>query len=107
MPLGRRAASTFTAVVLTVALVITASILVHVLFANNVTDLTVELLAAIIAVVLVVASVGVTIHSQVRSETEREYRVQFFRQKLELYKDTIARVTRADDDGWIDDHEIE
>ena len=67
MSLGRRAASTFTVVVLAVALVITASILVHVLFANNVTDLTVELLAAIIAVVLVVASVGVTIHSQ--SET--------------------------------------
>ena len=96
-------------VVLAVALVITASILVHVLFSNNVTDLTVELLAAIIAVVLVVASVGVTIHFQVRSETEteREYRVELFRQKLELYKDTIACVTRADDDGVIDDHEIE
>ena len=61
----------------------------------------------IIAVVLVVASVGVTIHLQVRSETEREYRVELFRQKLELHKDTIACVTRADDDGVIDDHEIE
>ena len=92
---GKRSASTFTVVVLAVALVITASILVHVLFSNNVTDLTVELLAAIIAVVLVVASVGVTIHFQVRSETEREYRVELFRQKLELYKDTIACVTRG------------
>ena len=90
-----------------VALVVTASILVHVMFASEVTDLTVELLAAIIAVVLVVASVGVTIHFQVRSETEREYRVELFRQKLELYKDTIACITRADDDGVIHDHEIE
>ncbi len=104
---GKRSASTFTVVVLAVALVITASILVHVMFASEVTDLTVELLAAIIAVVLVVASVGVTIHFQVRSETEREYRVELFRQKLELYKDTIACVTRADDDGVIDAHEIE
>ena len=104
---GKKSASTFTVVVLAVALVITASILVHVMFASEVTDLTVELLAAIIAVVLVVASVGVTIHFQVRSETEREYRVELFRQKLELYKDTIACVTRSDDDGVIDDHEIE
>ena len=77
------------------------------MFASKVTDLTVELLAAIIAVVLVVASVGVTIHFQVRSETEREYRVELFRQKLELYRDTIACITRADDDGVIHDHEIE
>jgi hypothetical protein len=104
---GRNSASTFTVVVLAVALIVTASILVHVLFSKHVTDLTIELLAAIIAVVLVVASVGVTIHFQVRSETEREYRVELFRQKLELYKDTIACVTKADDDGVIDDHEIE
>ena len=97
----------FTVVVLAIALVITASILVHVMFSSEVTDLTVELLAAIIAVVLVVASVGVTIHFQVRSETEREYRVELFRQKLELYKETIACVTRADDDGVIHAHEIE
>lgn len=105
--LGRDQTATFTVVVLAVALVITASILVHVLFSSDVNDLTVELLAAIIAVVLVVASVGVTIHFQVRSETEREYRVELFRQKLELYKDTLACVTRADDDGVIDEHEIE
>ena len=42
------------------------------MFSKHVSDLTIELLAAIIAVVLVVASVGVTIHFQVRSETERE-----------------------------------
>ena len=107
MKAGKKSSSTFTVVVLAVALVVTASILVHVMFASEVTDLTVELLAAIIAVVLVVASVGVTIHFQVRSETEREYRVELFRQKLELYKDTIACITRADDDGVIHDHEIE
>ena len=105
--MGKRSTSTLAVVVLAVALVITASILVHVLFSKHVSDLTIELLAAIIAVVLVVASVGVTIHFQVRSETEREYRVELFRQKLELYKDTIACVTKADDDGVIDDHEIE
>ncbi len=105
--LGKRSTSTLAVVVLAVALVITASILVHVLFSKHVSDLTIELLAAIIAVVLVVASVGVTIHFQVRSETEREYRVELFRQKLELYKDTIACVTKADDDGVIHDHEIE
>ena len=105
--MGKRSTSTLAVVVLAVALVITASILVHVLFSKHVSDLTIELLAAIIAVVLVVASVGVTLHFQVRSETEREYRVELFRQKLELYKDTIACVTKADDDGVIDDHEIE
>lgn len=56
--LGRDQTATFTVVVLAIALVITASILVHVLFSSDVNDLTVELLAAIIAVVLVVASVG-------------------------------------------------
>lgn len=99
--------STLVVVVLAAALVVTASILVHVLFASNVNDLTVELLAAIIAVVLVVASVGVTIHFQVRSETEREYRVELFRQKLKLYEDTLACIAKSDDDGTIHDHEIE
>lgn len=102
-----KSSSTFAVVVLAVALVVTASILVHVLFSSNVNDLTIELLAAIIAVVLVVASVGVTIHFQARSETEREYRVELFRQKLKLYEDTIACIAKSDDDGTIDDQEIE
>ncbi len=102
-----KSSSTFVVVVLAAALVVTSSILVHVLFASNVNELTIELLAAIIAVVLVVASVGVTIHFQVRSETEREYRVELFRQKLKLYEDTLACIAKSDDDGVIADHEIE
>ena len=105
--MNKKSSSTLVVVVLAVALVVTASILVHLLFSSGVSDLTVELLAAIIAVVLVVASVAVTIHFQVRSETEREYRVELFRQKLELYKETLACITRADDDGRIEAAEIE
>lgn len=102
-----RSAATLTVAILATALVVTASILVHVLFSSNVNDLTVELLAAIIAVVLVVASVGVTIHFQARFETEREYRVELFRQKIELYRATLDCITQADDDNVIDDHELE
>lgn len=102
-----RSTATLTVVVLAAALVVTASILVHLLFSSNVNELTVELLAAIIAVVLVVASVGVTIHFQARFETEREYRVELFRQKIELYRETLDCITKADDDDVIDEHELE
>lgn len=97
----------FAVPVLLVAVVIVVAVLLHVLFSRSISDLTVEILAAIIAVVLVVASVAVTIHYQSKSETEREFRVELFKQKVELYKEVLVCIASADDDGHITDGEIE
>ena len=93
---------------LLVTVVIVVGVLLHVLFSRDLSDLTVEILAAIIAVVLVVASVAVTIHYQSKSETEREFRVELFRQKVALYRELLTCISNADDHaGDVSDHDIE
>ncbi len=95
-----------TVIVLVIALVVVSSVLLHVLFSQPLTDLTVELLAAALAVVLVVASVGVTIHFQSKAETERQYRVCLFENKMKVYENFLEVTAKSDDDEEIDDQEI-
>ena len=80
--------------------------LLHVLFSQGISDLTVEILAAIIAVVLVVASVAVTLHFQSKYEIEREFHIELCRQKLEIYCKLLAEFSKADDDGKVTLDEI-
>lgn len=96
-----------TVLVLIVALTVVTSILLHVMFSRALMDLTVELLAAALAVVLIVASVGVTIHFQSRAETERQYRLCLFENKMREYTKLLAGTAKSDDDGTIDDQEID
>ena len=84
--------------VLTVALVAVSSILLHVMFSRSLTDLAIELMAAALAVVLVVASVGVTIHFQSKAETERQYRVCLFENKMKVYTKFLEVTAKSDDD---------
>ena len=100
-------AAQFAIIVLVIALVVAVSVLMHVMFTRGVSDLTVEILAAVLAVVLVVASVGVTIHFQNRSETEREYRVELFKHKVSMYEQLLVDIAAADDDDRIEPEEIE
>lgn len=99
-------ATRFAVVVLVIALVTVVSVLMHVLFTQGISELTVEILAAVLAVVLVVASVGVTIHFQAKSETEREFRVKLFEEKLKIYVGLLECITKADDDVNIDLNEM-
>ena len=98
----------FVVPLLLVTVVIVVGVLLHVLFSRDLSELTIEILAAIIAVVLVVASVAVTIHYQSKSETEREFRVELFRQKVALYRELLTCISNADDHaGDVSDHDIE
>ena len=103
----RETATRFVVVILVIALVATVSVLLHVLFSQTISSLTTEILAAVLGVVLVVASVGVTIHFQNRSEMERQFRVTLFEKKLDAYLALLDCVTRADDDGIVDQQEME
>ena len=103
---NRETAPRFAVVVLVVALVTAVSILMHVMFTEGISDLTVEILAAVLAVVLVVASVGVTIHFQAKSEAEREFRVKLFEEKLKIYIALLECITKSDDDGRVDANEM-
>ncbi|MYD43091.1 MAG: hypothetical protein F4W90_04265 [Gammaproteobacteria bacterium] len=93
--------------ILIVSVVVLAGTVVHLFFARSISNLTIEILAAIIAVVMVVASVAVTIHFQARAETMQEYRVELFRQKIARYEKMLEDIAKADDDDEIDDDEIE
>ncbi len=93
--------------ILTVALVAVSSILLHVMFSRSPTDLAIELMAAALAVVLVVASVGVTIHFQSKAETERQYRVCLFENKMKVYTQFLEVTAKSDDDDKIENHEID
>lgn len=96
----------FVVIALSAALVITVAVLLHVLFSHSISTLTVEILAAIIAVVLVVASVAVTLHFQSKYEIEREFHVELFRQKLDVYYKLLSEFSKADDDGEVTHQEI-
>ena len=92
--------------VLIVALVAVSSILLHIMFSRSLTDLAIELMAAALAVVLVVASVGVTIHFQSKAETERQYRVCLFENKMKVYTKLLEITAKSDDDDKIEKQEI-
>ena len=92
--------------ILIVALVAVSSILLHVMFSRSPTDLAIELMAAALAVVLVVASVGVTIHFQSKAETERQYRVCLFQNKMKVYTGFLETTAKSDDDDRIEKTEI-
>lgn len=93
--------------ILIVTVVVLAASVVHVFFSQAISNLTIEILAAIIAVVLVVASVAVTIHFQSRAETQQEYRVELFRNKVSSYTNLLTVISRVDDDEVITDDEVE
>ena len=97
----------FVIVVLITALVVAVSFLLHVLFSEAITELTVEILAAVLGVVLVVASVGVTIHFQHKAEKERQFQIDVFRVKLKLYQKLLDCIVVSDDDHVITPCEIE
>lgn len=96
---GERGISHFVVISLVVALSITVSFLLYVVFSQNPSNFTVEILAAILGVVLVVTSVGVTIHFQNRAETERAYRVALFERKLGMYQELLNCIAVADNEG--------
>lgn len=104
---NQKTTTRFVVVVLVLALVMAVSFLLHVLFSREITDLTVEILAAVLGVVLVVASVGVTIHFQHQAEKERQFHIDVFRTKLKLYQDLLDCIVKSDDDHVITPGEIE
>ena len=88
-------------------LLITVGALLHVLFSDDISNLTIEILAAVVGVVLVIVSVAVTIHFQVGAEMEREFQVELFKTKVQNFEDFISTVMAADDDDVIKREEIE
>ena len=94
-------------IVLVVALVVAVAFLLHILFSRAISDLTVEIMAAVLGVVLVVASVGVTIHFQNEAEKKRQFQIEVFQTKLKLYKELLDCITASDDDDHIGVEEIE
>lgn len=96
----------FTVAALCVAIVLTSAVLLHVMFSANVSELTIEILAAVVAVVLVVASVAVTLHFQAQYETEREFKTELFKHRLDHYHKLLREFSKADDDGHISQCEI-
>lgn len=96
----------FTIVALSFAIVVTSAVLLHIMFQAEVSELTIEILAAVVAVVMVVASVAVTLHFQADYETDREFKTELFRARLNHYKELLIKFSAADDDDHISDEEV-
>ena len=103
----KNTATHFVVIVLVMALVVAVAFLLHVLFSRTISNLTVEIMAAVLGVVLVVASVGVTIHFQNEAEKKRQFQIGIFQTKLELYRKILDHIMKSDDDGHINADEIE
>lgn len=104
---ANNAATRFVVIVLVIALVVAVAFLMHVLFSRAITNLTVEIMAAVLCVVLVVASVGVTIHFQNEAEKERQFLIEIFQTKLRLYRELLDCIMASDDDDRITVEEVE
>lgn len=103
----KNTATHFVVIVLVMALVMAVAFLLHVLFSRTISDLTVEIMAAVLGVVLVVASVGVTIHFQNEAEKKRQFQIEVFQTKLKLYRELLGCIVKSDDDDQIEADEIE
>lgn len=96
----------FTIIALCTAVVVTSAVLLHVMFSADVSNLTIEILAAVVAVVMVVVSVAVTLHFQVEYEAEKEFKTEVFKEKLQKYYELLATFSKADDDDVISSDEL-
>ena len=103
----KNTATHFVVIVLVMALVMAVAFLLHVLFSRTISNLTVEIMAAVLGVVLVVASVGVTIHFQNEAEKKRQFQIEVFQTKLKLYRELLGCIVKSDDDDQIEADEIE
>lgn len=88
------------------AVVVTSAVLLHVMFSADVSNLTIEILAAVVAVVMVVVSVAVTLHFQVEYEAEKEFKTEVFKEKLQKYYELLSTFSQVDDDNHIDEEEL-
>lgn len=93
-----KARKQFTIIALSAAVVVTSAVLLHVMFSADVSNLTIEILAAVVAVVMVVVSVAVTLHFQVEYEAEKEYKTEVFKEKLKRYYELLDYFSEVDDD---------
>ena len=107
LALNRIATTHFVVVVLATALVVAVAFLFHVLFSRTISNLTVEIMAAVLAVVLVVSSVCVTIHFQNEAEKKRQFQIEVFQTKLNLYQELLKHIMESDDDDEIKKDELE
>ena len=96
-----------TTIILSAGIVLTAAVLLHFMMNESISNLALEILAAVVAVVLVVASVAVTIHFQTDYETEREFKTELFRQQLLLYQQLLEEFSHMETDNKIEDVEIQ
>ena len=80
--------------------------MLHVMFSADVSNLTIEILAAVVAVVMVVVSVAVTLHFQADYEAEKDFKTEVFNQKLEKYYQLLTTLSEADDDNHISEEEM-
>lgn len=71
--------------------------MLHVLFSAEVSNLTIEILAAVVAVVMVVVSVAVTLHFQAEYEAEKDYKTEVFKEKLTRYYALLDYFSKVDD----------
>jgi hypothetical protein len=80
--------------------------MLHVMFSADVSNLTIEILAAVVAVVMVVVSVAVTLHFQADYEAEKEFKTEVFKHKLTRYYALLEQFSEVDDDLVIDPQEL-
>lgn len=76
------------------------------MFSSDVSNLTIEILAAVVAVVMVVVSVAVTLYFQMEYEADKEFKTEVFKAKLEKYYEILVTFSRIDDDDTVDTKEL-
>lgn len=94
-------------IILAIIFSFSAFILLHEFFGRDISNFTIEILAAVLGSVIVVASMAIMLRLQAKQDKEREFSSTLFERKLQIYEKLLATIFEADDDNRISKSEVQ
>lgn len=94
-------------VVLAIVFCFSAFLMLHEFFSKDLSDLSIEILAAVLGTVVTVSCMVLMLRFQARQEKEKEFSTQVFERKLGIYQQLLGTIFKMDDDGVIAKGEIQ
>ena len=96
-----------TLLVLAILFCLAVFLMLHEFFSKDLSNLSVEILAAVLGTVVTVSCMAFMMRLQARQEKDREYSTRVFERKLEIYQQLLGTIFKMDDDGVITKAEIQ
>jgi hypothetical protein len=93
-------------IALSIIFSISAFLMLHEFFDKNISNFTIEILAAILGSVVVVGSTAIILRFQAQQEKETIFSSSLFERKLQIYESLLMSIFMADDDNRVTREEV-